>query len=137
MEDEELTSKIIGCAMKVHSTLGPGYLEAVYEKALQHELRQAGLAVECQKPLRVTYDGVVVGDYYADMVVEGRVMLELKAVQTLAPAHEAQLVSYLTATGLEVGLLLNLGAASLQVRRKHRTYRPRRAKGGQDEQGSS
>ena len=127
MEEENLTKTIIGCAMQVHSTLGPGYLEAVYERALAHELGKAGVAVTCQMPLRVLYDGVVVGDYIADMLVEGRVILEVKAVQALTPAHEAQLVSYLTTTGIEIGLLLNFGATSLQVRRKYRTYRPRKA----------
>jgi GxxExxY protein len=112
----------------VHATLGPGYLEAVYERALAHELNKAGLTVECQKPLRVTYDGVVVGDYYADMLVENRVIVEIKAVQALAQAHEVQLVSYLTSTGLDIGLLLNMGAPSLQFKRKHRTYQPKKSR---------
>ena len=77
MEDQELTEKIIGCAMKVHSTLGPGFLESVYQNALEHELRKAGLKVECQKPITVHYDGVAVGDFSADVLVEDRVMLEL------------------------------------------------------------
>jgi GxxExxY protein len=99
MQDRELTERIIGGAMKVHSTLGPGFLESVYQKALAHELRKAGLAVEWEKPIAVTYDGVPVGDFSADLLVEERVMLELKANHTLAPAHEVQLVNYLTATG--------------------------------------
>ncbi len=123
MEEEALTEKIIGCAMQVHRTLGPGFLESVYEKALAHELRKAGLTVICQHPIQVTYDGVIVGDFIADMLVEGRIIIELKAVQTLAKAHEVQLVNYLTATGIEIGLLLNFGAASLEFKRKHRTYR--------------
>ena len=125
MEDNELTGKIIGCAMKVHSTLGPGFLESVYKKALAHELRKAGLKVECEKPITVLYDGVPVGDFSADMLVEDRVMLELKANQALAPANEVQLVNYLTATGIELGLLLNFGAAKLEFKRKTRTYRPK------------
>lgn len=124
MEHEKLTETIIGCAMKVHSALGPGFLESVYQNALAHELRKAGLRVECEKPIQVRYDGVVVGDFSADLLVEGVVMVENKAVQTLAPAHEVQLVNYLTATGIEVGLLLNFGAEKLQFKRKHRTYRP-------------
>jgi len=132
MTDETLTGTIIGCAMTVHKALGPGYLESVYENALAHELRKAGLAVECQQPLRVLYDGIVVGDFVADMVVDDRVVVENKAVQAIAPAHEAQLVSYLTTTGIEVGLLLNFGAASLQFKRKHRTYRGRNNDSGQD-----
>jgi GxxExxY protein len=122
MEDEALTKLIIGCAMKVHRTLGPGFLESVYENAFAHELRKAGLRVECQLPIKVYYDGVVVGDFFADMRVEGRILVENKAVLTLNTAHEVQLVNYLTATGIEIGLLINFGAASLQFKRKHRTY---------------
>jgi GxxExxY protein len=127
MEHEKLTETIIGCAMKVHRTLGPGFFESVYQKSLAHELRKAGLMVECEKPILVTYDGVVVGDFAADMLVEGVVMVENKAVQTLNPAHEVQLVNYLTATGIEIGLLLNFGAQQLEFKRKHRTYRPKAA----------
>ena len=79
MEDQELTEKMIGCAMKVHSTLGPGFLESVYQKALAHELRKAGLKVEYEKPITVHYDGLAVGNFSADMLVDDRVMLELKA----------------------------------------------------------
>ena len=109
--------------MRVHRTLGPGFLESVYEKALAHELRKAGVCFECQIPVRVFYDGVVVGDFDADMLVEGRVIVENKAVRTLVQSHEVQLVNYLTATGIEVGLILNFGTPSLQFKRKHRTYR--------------
>jgi GxxExxY protein len=130
MEHAQLTETIIGCAMKVHRTLGPGFLESVYHKALAHELRKAGLRVECQKAIEVRYDGVVVGDFAADMLVEGILMVEIKAVQALAPAHEVQLVNYLTATGVEIGLLLNFGAEKLQFKRKHRTYQPKREAGG-------
>jgi GxxExxY protein len=125
MEEQELTEKIIGCAMKVHSALGPGFLESVYQKALAHELQKARLKVECEKPITVRYDGVVVGDFSADMLVEGTIMVELKANQALAPANEVQLVNYLTATGIEVGLLLNFGAERLEFKRKTRTYRPK------------
>lgn len=128
MQHEALTETIIGCAMRVHRTLGPGFVESVYEKALAHELRKAGLHVECQRPVQVVYDGVVVGDFVADMLIAGTVLVENKAVQTLAQAHEVQLVNYLTATGIEIGLLLNFGAGGLQVKRKHRTYRPKAEK---------
>ena len=131
MEDRELTQKIIGSAMKVHSALGPGFLESVYQKALTHELQKAGLKVECEKAIVVQYEGVVVGDFSADMLVESRVMLELKANQALALANEVQLVNYLTATGIEIGLLLNFGSERLEFKRKTRTYRP--TKKGQDE----
>ena len=126
MQEQELTGKIIGCAMKVHSALGPGFLESVYQRALAHELGKTGLKVECQRPIDVYYDGVQVGDFSADMLVEDRVMLELKANQTLVPANEVQLVNYLTATGVEVGLLLNFGAERLEFKRKTRTYRPKK-----------
>jgi GxxExxY protein len=125
MEHKELTNKIIGCAMKVHSALGPGFLESVYQKAMTHELRKTGLMVECEKPIAVHYDSVVVGDFSADLLVENTVMLELKANQSLAPANEVQLVNCLTATGVEVGLLLNFGADRLEFKRKTRTFRPR------------
>ena len=125
MQDAALTKRIIGCAMKVHRALGPGFLESVYAKALTHELSKAGLEVECQRAVRVMYDGVVVGDFVADMLIAGSVIVEIKAVRELAQTHELQLVNYLTATGIEIGLLLNFGAAGLQVKRKHRTYRER------------
>jgi len=125
MEDQELTEEIIGCAMKVHSTLGPGFLESVYQKALAHELGKSGLKVECEKPIAVHYDGILVGDFSADMFVEERLILELKANQALVTANEVQLVNYLTATGVEIGLLLNFGAERLEFKRKTRTYRPK------------
>ncbi len=125
MEHQQLTETIIGCAMKVHSALGPGFLESVYQNALAHELRKAGLRVECESPIAVRYDGIVVGDFSADMLVEGWIMVENKAVQALASAHEVQLVNYLTATGIDIGLLLNFGADKLQFKRKYRTYRPK------------
>ena len=132
MEEQELTEKIIGCAMKVHSTLGPGFLESVYQKSLAHELGKAGLKVECERPITVSYDGIQVGDFFADMLVADRVMVELKANQALVPANEVQLVNYLTATGIEIGLLLNFGAERLEFKRKSRTYRPKQRR--QDEQ---
>ncbi|MGP8201207.1 MAG: GxxExxY protein [Limisphaerales bacterium] len=125
MEDKELTEKIIGCAIKVHSALGPGFLESVYQKALAHELKKSGLSVEFEKAIAVRYDGIVVGDFSADILVEGRVMLELKANQALVSANEVQLVNYLVATGIELGLLLNFGAERLEFKRKTRTYRPK------------
>ena len=124
MEDDELTQKIIGCAFKVHNTLGPGFLEKVYENALRIELEKHGLKVRQQEPIRVTYDGQVVGEYYADLWVQDRIVVELKAAQLLVKQHEVQLVNYLTATGISTGLLLNFGP-SMQVRRKFREYKPR------------
>ena len=120
MKEQELTEKIIGCAMTAHSALGPGFVESVYRNALGHELRKAALRFECLKPVNVHYDGVLVGKFEADMLVEEKVLLELKAVQYLVVAHEVQLVNYLTATGLDIGLLINFGAARLEFKRKVR-----------------
>jgi GxxExxY protein len=127
LEESELTEMIIGCAMRVHSALGPGFLESVYQRALEHELRKSGLRVECQLPLSVHYDGVIVGDFMADLIVEGKVMIELKANQALVLANEAQLVNYLTAIGIEIGLLINFGAQRLEFKRKTRVYRPKKS----------
>jgi GxxExxY protein len=124
MQDEALTRTIIGCAYKVHNTLKAGFSEKVYENALKIELLKQGLQVRQQAPIRVYYDGQVVGDFYADLWVEERIILELKAVEKLATAHEVQLVNYLTATGTDIGLLINFGP-SVKVKRKHRQYKPR------------
>ena len=124
----DLVGKVIGLAMKVHRTLGPGFLESVYENALVVELERNNFSFVRQKPLRVLYEGVVVGEFVADLVVEDSLIVELKAVSTILQAHEVQLVNYLTATGTEDGVLLNFGAASLEFKRKYRTYRPSRVK---------
>lgn len=115
--NEKLTEKIIGCAYTVLNTLGPGFLEKVYENALSHELRKNALLVEQQKPLNVRYDGVVVGDYQADLLVENAVVVELKACKGLDDAHIAQCINYLRATGLKTSLLLNFGSAKLGIKR--------------------
>ncbi len=114
---EELTYAVIGAAMEVHRTLGPGYLEAVYQAALAEELGLRGIRFAEQKPLSVVYKGVTVGQYVADFLVEKSVILELKAVTTLAANHKAQAINYLAATGLTLALLLNFGAPSLQHER--------------------
>jgi GxxExxY protein len=113
----ELTEKILGAAMKLHNVLGCGFLEGVYENALATEMKNCGLAAEQQKSFPVRYEGVVIGDYAADLIVEGRVVVECKAVNNLEPAHEAQLLNYLKASGLRVGLLLNFARPKLQYRR--------------------
>jgi GxxExxY protein len=123
MKDERLTEVIIGCAFKVHNALGAGFLEQVYENALRIELLKQNLRVRQQAPIDVRYDGEIVGQYYADLWVEDRVIVELKAVRNLSKAHEVQLVNYLTATGVDTGLLLNFGP-SVQIKRKFRTFRP-------------
>ena len=124
MTDDALTQQIIGCAYKVHNTLGPGFLEKVYENALRIELEKLGLRVKQQEPISVEYEGQVVGKYYADLWVDERVVVELKAAQALAKEHEVQLVNYLTATRIDLGLLLNFGP-SVQVKRKFREYKPK------------
>lgn len=114
---QELTFAIIGAAMEVHRILGPGYLEAVYQAALAHELTLRGIRFEQFKRLPVTYKGILVGDYVADFVVEDKIILEIKAVSALNTNHEAQALNYLAATGLRLALLLNFGARSLQHKR--------------------
>lgn len=124
MTDDELTQKIIVCAYTVHNKLGPGFLERVFENALRIELEKAGLRVKQQEPINVSYDGQVVGEYYADLWVEERIVVELKAALALVKEHEVQLVNYLTATKQEHGLLLNFGP-SVHVKRKFREYKPK------------
>jgi GxxExxY protein len=126
MKDDDLTHKIIGCAYKVHNALGPGFLEKVYENSLRIELERLGLEVKQQEPINVTYDGRVVGEYFADLWVDKRVVIELKAVQMLIKRHEVQLVNCLAATGIDCGLLLNFGS-SVQVKRKFREYTPKQS----------
>lgn len=118
-EDHALTETVIGCAMKVHRTFGPGFLESVHRNALLYELRHSGLTVEAGQRIKVRYGNVIVGDFIADLVVADRLICELKAIACLTKADEVQLVNYLTATNREVGLLLNFGALSLQFKRKH------------------
>jgi GxxExxY protein len=114
---KDLAYAVVGAAMEVHRVLGPGFLEAVYEAALAHELTLRGIPFESQKQLPVYYKGQRVGDYIADCVVDGKIILELKAVSKFIPAHEAQAHNYLAATGLRLSILLNFGGASLQQRR--------------------
>jgi GxxExxY protein len=115
-----LTGTVIGCAMRVHSTLGPGFLESVYQNALVHELRKAGLACETGVAIPVFYDGVVVGTFVADIVVNQSLIIENKAVAALVAAHEVQLVNYLVATRRDIGLLLNFGSPRLEFKKKFR-----------------
>ena len=116
----DLAGKVIGCAMEVHRELGSGYLEKVYENALLVALGESGIRADSQIPLKVTYHGVEVGDYIADIIVEDKLVVELKAVQNLIPVHEMQLVSYLKSTGIDEGVLLNFGSSRLQYKKKYR-----------------
>jgi GxxExxY protein len=119
-QDSELTEKVIGCAMKVHRALGPGFLESVYLNSLVHELRRAGLSAEVAQRITVRYENVIVGDFVADLVINEDLICELKAINALSKADEVQLVNYLTATNHEFGLLFNFGAPSMQFKRKYR-----------------
>ena len=112
-----ITERVIGCAFEVSNTLGCGFLEKPYENALAHLLRKAGFRVDQQHPIQIWFDGVVVGDYIADLIVDGTVMLELKAVKALDDVHAAQCLNYLNATGFPVCLLLNFGRPKLEIKR--------------------
>jgi GxxExxY protein len=119
-KDFDLAGRVIGMAMEVHRSLGPGFVESVYENALGIELGASNLRCEFQKALKVNYKEQCVGDFFADIVVENLLIVELKSVQSILQIHEVQLVNYLTATGIEEGVLINFGAASLQFKKKFR-----------------
>ena len=114
---DRVTEKIIGCAYNVANTLGAGFLEKVYENALRIELRKEGLHVQQQHPVNVTYDGEIVGEYFADLVVENAVVVELKAVSGLDEIHMAQCLNYLKATDFKVCLLINFGKPKVEIKR--------------------
>jgi len=113
----DITKEIIGAAFEVHNTLGSGFLEKVYQNALMVELKLRKIGAEAEKPITVHYRGEMVGNYIADIVVKDKIIVEIKAIKALSEIHEVQLVNYLTATGIEVGLLLNFGK-SVEVKRR-------------------
>jgi GxxExxY protein len=117
LEYGDLSGKVIGAAFEVINELGAGFLESVYENALLIALQQAGVRVERQAPIKVNFRGSVVGDFYADLLVESRILVELKAVKALVPEHQAQIINYLKATGISVGLLINFGNPRLEYKR--------------------
>ena len=117
----ELTAKALEACFEVAKELGAGYLESVYEKALLIALQQKGLHAKAQFPLSVRFRGHVVREFYADILLEDRVIIELKTVRALAPEHQAQLINYLNATQIEVGLLVNFGNPKLEYKRLHRS----------------
>jgi GxxExxY protein len=117
VKHKDITDAIISCFYTVYNALGYGFLEKVYENALLLELRKQGLKAEEQHPIVVTYDAVPVGEYFADILVEDAVIIEIKAVKSILPEHEAQLLNYLKATPVEVGLLLNFGPTPMFKRR--------------------
>ena len=113
----DLTEKIIGAAFEVHGVLGYGFLEKVYENALLAELSKRGLRAEAQMPIKVKYKDIIVGDYVADLLLEGKVIVEIKTEAEYNKMHEAQLLNYLRATGIKVGLLINFGRKKCEFRR--------------------
>lgn len=118
----QLIQLIISLSKNIRRQLDPGYLESVYKNAMVVELRKHNLSYEVERPIRVLYDDIVVGDFKADIVVDNRLILELKAVQNLSVAHEVQLVNYLTSTGINDGMLINFGSLQLQFKHKYRVY---------------
>jgi GxxExxY protein len=118
----DLTKEIIGAAYKVHSALGAGFLEKIYENALLIELKKIGFKAIAQCPISVFYENELVGNFFADILVEDALIIELKSVENLTALHEKQLVNYLTATGINDGLLINFGS-SCQIKRKFRLYK--------------
>jgi GxxExxY protein len=123
MNNDDLTGRIIGCAYNVHNKLGFGFLESVYKKSLLIELTKNGFCTVTEAGITVYYDGHNVGDFFADIIVDDTIILELKSVQKLAIAHEIQLVNYLTATKKETGLLINFGPTGVEIKRKYATYK--------------
>ena len=119
-----ISNGVIGCAMEVHRNLGCGFLEAIYENSLVIEFRRNGIHLQRQVPFEICYKGHSVGHYVADLVVEGKLLLELKATSRLAPIDEAQLLNYLAASKIRAGLLINFGSKSLQVKRMVSNYNP-------------
>lgn len=117
-----LARAILDCAGEVHAELGAGFLESVYARSMMLALRQKGLDAESDCPIRVMFRGRCVGEFYADLFVEARIIVELKAARFIAPEHQAQVLNYLNATGIDVGLLINFGKPKLEIRR---LFRPR------------
>ena len=116
-ELDAISEKIIGAAYKVSNTLGAGFLEKVYENALVHQLRNDGMKIEQQRPIKVYYDDVVVGEYFPDLIVAGAVIVELKTAKRIEDIHLAQTLNYLKATRLKLGLILNFGKPRVEIKR--------------------
>ena len=117
MEINDVTYAVRGAVFEVNRVLGPGFLEKVYEKALLVELRKRGLKADSQVPIEVSYKGKMVGEYIADILVEDKVIVELKTVESLEKIHEAQLLNYLRATGIHIGLLVNMKHQKAEIKR--------------------
>jgi len=125
MKYQELTSQIINAAFEVHNNLGAGFLEVIYERALLIELQNRNIEAQAQVSVSVFYKSQNVGNYKLDILVDNKIVLELKAVEHLKVEHEVQLVNYLQATQKEIGLLINFGASSLKFKRKYKNYKPK------------
>jgi GxxExxY protein len=117
LKHKELSERIIAAAYNVHNELGYGFLEKVYRNAIAIELEEAGIKCVVEVPLKVSYHNKIVGDYFADIIVDDKIIVEVRAVSKLEPVHEVQLVNYLKATGLNVGLLINFGQ-SVEIKRR-------------------
>jgi GxxExxY protein len=123
--NSDLTDRILAAAIRVHKELGPGFLEVLYEEALALELGSSDISFERQKPIPILYRGCVIGEHRLDLLVDGKVVIELKAISALEDIHFAIVRSYLKATNLDDGLLLNFATVKLTVKRVGREYRPR------------
>ena len=123
METKDLIDLIADCAKRVRSKLTPGFEEKVYNNAMFIELRDCGVTVETEVPFKVYYKNHIVGEYRADMIAERKVIIELKAVSALSVIHEVQLVNYLTATGIDDGILINFGSDVIEIKLKSRIYK--------------
>ena len=128
MDIENLIKAVIQCAYTVRAHLSAGFLESVYQKALAIELKEKGIYADTETPINVYYRDEIIGEFKADIIVEGKIIIELKAVQHLLPIHETQLVNYLTAIHTDHGLLINFGGERLEIKRKYREYIPKNKK---------
>jgi GxxExxY protein len=126
MEHEDITEHILGASFEVMHEIGHGFLESVYERSLFIALQSRGLIVKSQVPIEVMFRKHIVGEFFADLLVENKVIVELKAAKSLAPEHQAQVINYLNATGIEVGLLINFGAPKMDYHRlvRKKDFRP-------------
>ena len=115
--EKELSYEIVGIAMKIYNDLGYGFLEKVYENALKNELENRGLRIKQQYPIKVKYNNKIIGDYIADLFIEDKLIIELKAIEKLSKIHEAQLLNYLKATKIKVGLLINFSPTKLEFKK--------------------
>jgi GxxExxY protein len=123
MEKRELVDTIVQCAKRVRSVLTPGFEEKIYHNAMMIELRECGLEAESEVPIQVRYKSQLIGEYRADIIINRAVIVELKAVNAILPIHEVQLVNYLTATGIDDGILINFGSERIEIRHRTRLYR--------------